>query len=79
MLFLTAAVMTLLAACGATNSNVVMPRLEQYAPAVQARAADEFDALAASCPRTETTPDCSALRTFINDYKTLRDRVRAAE
>lgn len=79
MMFLTLPAMMSLIACQSTTSNpVVLPSLEEYAPEVQDRAGEEYNQLGPLCPRTETTPGCSALRTFINDYKTLRNRIRCA-
>jgi predicted small lipoprotein YifL len=76
ILFLIAAAMIPLTACGTKSSNLVLPPLEHYTAEVQNRAADELEALGPPCPRTEVTPDCSAVKTLINDYKTMRDRIR---
>ena len=68
-----------LTACGTTSSSIVLPPLESYAAEVQNRAADELEGLGPPCPRTEVTPGCSAVKALVNDYKTMRDRVRAAQ
>jgi hypothetical protein len=61
----------LLTGC-ATGASDVRPAmcgwLVTYAPALQARAANELDAL----------PDGAALRVLVDDYGELRARIRAA-
>ena len=60
-----------------TEPNLVTPPLENYDPVVLSHAADELDKLGAACPRTSIDDNCSALVTLINDYKTLRDKIKA--
>lgn len=79
ILFLIVAVAIPLTACGTKSSNLVLPTLEHYAAEVQNHAADELEKLGPPCPRTEVTPDCSAVKTLVNDYKTMRDRVRTIQ
>ena len=57
--------------------NLVTPPLENYDPVVLNHAADELDKLGAACPRTSIDGNCSALVTLINDYKTLRNKIKA--
>ena len=74
-------VMMSLTACQRETSSliVVTPEIVEYAPEVQQRALEELNELGHPCLPNEVTPDCSALRTFINDYKHLRDKIRAAQ
>ncbi len=73
--------MMLLTACGTGNSEVVIsaiPDLVEYSPEVQQLAGEELQALGPPCLPMELTPGCSALRTLVNDYKHVRDEIRAA-
>ena len=74
-LFLTA---PWLAACTTAPSNGDAPLVASYTPAFQAAVATEYDILPPACqPNDPTTPPgCSALKTLINDYLLLRDRLR---
>lgn len=66
-----AATAALLTGCGTGTSDVrpsMCGWLAEYAPAAQARAAEELDAL----------PSGSALRVLAEDYGELRTRIRAA-
>jgi hypothetical protein len=60
---------------------VIAPDLVEYSNKVQARAADELEAIEQPpCARTQTQGDlsgCSALKVLIPDYARLRDDVRA--
>jgi len=82
----------LMTACQVDRSEVVIaaiPDLVEYAPEVQAKALEEMQALGWTkdagearvppCPAAEVIVGCSALRTFVNDYKHTRDQIRAAQ
>jgi hypothetical protein len=60
---------------------VIGPELVQYSEKVQARAADELEAIEEPpCARTQTEGDlsgCSALKVMIPDYARMREDVRA--
>lgn len=74
--------MMLMTACQVERSEVVIaaiPDLVEYAPEVQLRALEELQALGPPCLPVEVTEGCSALRTFVNDYKRTRDQIRAAQ
>ncbi len=58
---------------------IVAPEIERYAPEVQSRAADELASLPPPCPRTHIIADCSAIKLLVNDYGTMRERVRAVK
>ena len=68
-----------LTACAAPASDGDAALVVEYAPAFQAAAAAEYEALPASCqPNDIHTPaGCSALKALINDYLHLRQRLRA--
>lgn len=79
-----------LTSCGMTTSGsdtiIVAPQLLEYSEEVEARAAKELDRKdpetgmpAPPCPRVEVTPDCSAVKTFVNDYHWTRNRIRELE
>lgn len=78
MLFQTALTLLLLTACSTEPSNPYRadPKIEQYAKEVQLRAAGELKATPPSCPRTHVIADCSAVKLLVNDYKTMRDKLR---
>lgn len=78
LMFLTLTTALLLSACEKADSNriIVFPYLEKYEPEVQLRAAEELETLPPSCPRTHVIADCSAVRLLVNDYGTLRERIR---
>lgn len=59
-----------------TQPTFVTPPLEDYSEEVRNKAADEMDKLGAPCPRTELVADCSALVTLMNDYATLRKKIK---
>lgn len=77
-----AAPMMLLTACGAASFNPpiqtarALPPLYAYSKAFQLKAADELDNGLPACARMEGMGECSALRTMIADYKTVRDGLR---
>ncbi len=50
-----------------------------YTPGFQAAAAAEYEALPPSCQANDvqTPPGCSTLKSMINDYLHLRQRLRA--
>lgn len=71
----------LLTACAKESSDrviVVTPDVVDYAPDVQALAMEEYSRLGPPCLRNEVFEGCSALKTFVNDYKLMRDQARAA-
>lgn len=75
----------LLSACDRGSSDpgpvVIAPEVVQYSDKVQARAADELEAIEEPpCARTQTEGDlsgCSALKVMIPDYAKMRDDARA--
>lgn len=70
----------LTACAGASSSPVVIaPEVVQYAPEVQALAADELDSLPPPCPADAVVPGCSAVKRLIIDYKYMRDQARALQ
>lgn len=84
--------MMLTTACQRESFDAVIvetPDLVEYAPEVQTRALEEMRALGWTkeagearvppCPAAEVIAGCSALRTFVNDYKRTRDQIRAAQ
>ena len=84
-------VMMSLTACATETSETVIvaaPELIRYSPEVQARALNEMRELGWAvkpgetpvppCLPNEVTPECSALKTFVNDYKWTRDQIREA-
>ena len=58
---------------------IVTPPIVDYAPEIQARAADEFERLGPPCARDAVIADCSASARMIMDYGTLREKIRAAK
>lgn len=69
--------MSLLSGCAtpASNLKVEIP-LVQYSSEFQNKTADELEKMLPSCPLNTVRSDCSAVKTFIKDYKLLRDQVR---
>lgn len=74
-LFLTA---PWLAACASAPSDSATVLVASYTPAFQAAVAAEYETLSPACqPNDPTTPPgCSTLKTLIDDYLLLRDRLR---
>lgn len=70
----------LLTACvTAPSEPVALPTLYQYAPEVQAKAAEELgEAIRAPCPRETVIDGCSATARLVYDYFLLREGIRAA-
>lgn len=71
-----------LTACAAKTSEPIqtsraLPPLYGYSAAFQSRAADELEMITARpCPRQWADDGCSAVKTMIVDYKTVRDGLR---
>ncbi len=59
-----------------SQPNFVTPPLENYSKEIRNKAADEMDSLGVACPRAEIIAGCSAVVTLINDYATLRRKVK---
>lgn len=78
------AAMIFLTACAATETSrpaprLVLPTLDQYGAEFRERLARDIEAdTRVLCPRDFVVPDCSAIKTWSQDYLHLRDRVRAA-
>ena len=68
-----------LTACAGAPSSGDAALVAEYTPAFQAAAAAELAALPPACQPNDpsTPPGCSPLRTLVNDFKHLRDRLRA--
>jgi len=67
----------LFAACAKEPSSAVTPKLRVYSRDVQARAADELQAMPAPCAPDAVAGNCSAVKRLVVDYKTTRDEIRA--
>lgn len=79
MLLIVLALTMLTTACQTTSSNVAIPPLIEYSPEQQQQALKERKLLGPPCPPKEVVDGCSMLRTFVNDYKWMRDKIRAAD
>ncbi len=68
-------------ACAGPGSDGDALLVVGYTPDFQAVAAAEYQALPPSCQTNDATtpPGCSALKSMINDYLHLRQRLRAEE
>ena len=66
-------------ACAGPGSDGDAPLVVDYTPGLQAAAAAEYAALLPSCQANDahTPPSCSAIKSIINDYPHLRQRLRA--
>ena len=69
--------LSLTACVGATSDDGAL--VVAYPPEFQRAAADELARMPVACQAGDPTtpPGCSPVRTLINDYKHLRDRLRA--
>ena len=67
-----------LTACAAPTSDGDVLLVVDYTPEFQAAAAAEYKLLPVSCQQNDPTtpPGCSSLKTIINDYLHLRQRMR---
>ena len=69
-------IVMLVAACQTVVSDSGL--VVEYAPEFMAAAAVEYDTMATSCQHNDpTTPEgCSTVKSLVNDYLQLRDRLR---